>query len=106
MLCLEHSNFFGVDDTYGPVAISLRRERMDEDMPPVTVGPGSTGTLQSKYLYRIIVRTCQVGEQYVPVQLCYAMYCTYVCVHAFVDRYVYINLLTCSQPLCMHMCTM
>ena len=61
VILLEHSNFFGVDDIYGPVAISLRRERMDEDTSPVTIAAGSTGTLQSKYLYRIIVRTCQVG---------------------------------------------
>ena len=59
--CLEHSNFFGVDETFGPIAISLRRERMDDDTPPVTMAAGSTGTLQSKYLYRIIVRTCQVS---------------------------------------------
>ena len=56
VLCLEHSNFFGVHDTFGPIAISLRRERMDDDIPPVTMAAGSTGTLQSKYLYRIIVR--------------------------------------------------
>ena len=56
VLCLEHSNFFGVDDTFGPIAISLRRERMDDDIPPVTMAAGSTETLQSKYLYRIIVR--------------------------------------------------
>ena len=61
LLCLEHSNFFGVDDSYGPVAISLRRERLDDDVSPVSIGAGSTGTLSSKYLYRIIVRTCQVG---------------------------------------------
>ena len=58
MVCVEHTNFFGIDDTYGPIAISLRRERMDED---TSSGTGTAGTLQSKHLYRIIVRTCQVS---------------------------------------------
>ena len=77
VILLEHSNFFGVDDIYGPVAISLRRERMDEDTSPVTIAAGSTGTLQSKYLYRIIVRTCQVG-------MC--VLCMYI--HVYVHMYV------------------
>ena len=61
IILLEHSNFFGIDDIYGPIDISLRWERMDEDTSPVTVAVGSTGAMQSKYLYRIIVCTCQVG---------------------------------------------
>ena len=75
VILLEHSNFFGVDDIYGPAAISLRRERMDEDTSPVTIAAGSTGTLQSKYLYRIIVRTCQVG-------MCVLCMYVYTCVCA------------------------
>ena len=50
-MCLEHSNFFGVDETFGPIAISLRRERMEDGTPPVTTTAGSTRKLQSKYLY-------------------------------------------------------
>lgn len=44
----EHQNFFGLDETLGPVAVSLRREEKE--------GSGG-GTLHS---YRVIVRTTQV----------------------------------------------
>jgi len=46
----EHHNFFGVDDNLGPVAVSLRREKIRDS------GSGS-GWL---YQYRIIVRTSEV----------------------------------------------
>ena len=54
---------------------------MDDDASPVTIGAGSTGTLQSKHLYRVIVRTCQVSV------------CVYVCMcvrthtHTHTDRH-------------------
>lgn len=44
----EHQNFFGLDETLGPVAVSLRREEKE--------GSGG-GTLHS---YRVIVRTTQL----------------------------------------------
>ena len=53
-LFTEHSNFIGVDEVYGPVAISLRRDKVEEDLPPTVGGP------TIKHFYRIIVRTCQV----------------------------------------------
>jgi len=51
---IEHTNFIGIDEVYGPVAISLRRDKMEEDLPPTVGGP------TSKHFYRIIIRTCQV----------------------------------------------
>ncbi|XP_043538598.1 signal-induced proliferation-associated 1-like protein 2 isoform X1 [Chiloscyllium plagiosum] len=45
----EHQNFFGTDETLGPVAVSLRREDKDKDA-------GSS----SQYYYRIIVRTTEL----------------------------------------------
>ena len=49
----EHQNFFGVDDNLGPVAVSLRREKIRD-----SGGGGScSGWL---YQYRIIVRTSEV----------------------------------------------
>ncbi|XP_067831706.1 signal-induced proliferation-associated 1-like protein 2 isoform X2 [Heptranchias perlo] len=45
----EHQNFFGSDESLGPVAVSLRREDKDKDA-------GSS----SQYNYRIIVRTTEL----------------------------------------------
>uniref|UniRef100_UPI00398F5333 signal-induced proliferation-associated 1-like protein 2 isoform X2 n=1 Tax=Pristiophorus japonicus TaxID=55135 RepID=UPI00398F5333 len=45
----EHQNFFGIDESLGPVAVSLRREDKDKDA-------GSS----SQYNYRIIVRTTEL----------------------------------------------
>ena len=50
----DHTNFIGVDKVYGPVAISLRHDKMEEDLPPTVGGP------TIKHFYRIIIRTCQV----------------------------------------------
>eukprot|EP00062_Callorhinchus_milii_P027719 gi/632991364/ref/XP_007884592.1/ PREDICTED: signal-induced proliferation-associated 1-like protein 2 [Callorhinchus milii] len=45
----EHQNYFGVDDTFGPLAISLRREDKDKDV-------GNS----CHHSYRVIVRTTEV----------------------------------------------
>ncbi|XP_078388863.1 signal-induced proliferation-associated 1-like protein 2 [Cetorhinus maximus] len=45
----EHQNFFGTEESLGPVAVSLRREDKDKDA-------GSS----SQYNYRIIVRTTEL----------------------------------------------
>ncbi|XP_049337683.1 signal-induced proliferation-associated 1-like protein 2 isoform X3 [Astyanax mexicanus] len=46
----EHQNYFGVDDNLGPVAISVRREKLED-------GKEKEG---SPYNYRVIVRTSQL----------------------------------------------
>ncbi|XP_076817370.1 uncharacterized protein LOC143462939 isoform X2 [Clavelina lepadiformis] len=46
----DHQNFFGIDDKYGPVVISLRREKVEDNS-------GSGGGV---YQYRVIVRTCEL----------------------------------------------
>lgn len=45
----EHSNYFGTDDKLGPVAVSIRREKLDD-----------TKDLKDQYQYRLIVRTSEV----------------------------------------------
>lgn len=45
----EHSNYFGVDEKLGPVAVSLRREKLEDSKD---FGP--------QYLYRIIFRTSEL----------------------------------------------
>ncbi|KAJ3609856.1 hypothetical protein NHX12_021950 [Muraenolepis orangiensis] len=46
----EHQNYFGVDDDLGPVAVSVRREKLDE-------GKEKEGT---QYNYRVTFRTSQL----------------------------------------------
>lgn len=45
----EHSNYFGTDDKLGAVAVSIRREKLDD-----------TKDLKDQYQYRLIVRTSEV----------------------------------------------
>lgn len=45
----EHSNYFGTDDKLGPVAVSIRREKLDD-----------TKDLKDQYQYRLVVRTSEL----------------------------------------------
>ncbi|XP_019113224.2 signal-induced proliferation-associated 1-like protein 3 isoform X1 [Larimichthys crocea] len=45
----EHSNYFGTDDKMGAVAVSIRREKLDD-----------TKDLKDQYQYRLIVRTSEL----------------------------------------------
>lgn len=45
----EHSNYFGTDEKMGAVAISIRREKLED-----------TKDLKDQYQYRLIVRTSEV----------------------------------------------
>ncbi|KAI7802752.1 signal-induced proliferation-associated 1-like protein 3 isoform X3 [Triplophysa rosa] len=45
----EHWNYFGTDETLGPVALSIRREKLDD-----------TKDLKDQYQYRIIFRTSEM----------------------------------------------
>lgn len=47
---IEHWNYLGVDETLGPVAVSLRREKLDDHKEH---GP--------QYNYRVIFRTSEVS---------------------------------------------
>ncbi|XP_041850512.1 signal-induced proliferation-associated 1-like protein 3 [Melanotaenia boesemani] len=44
----EHSNYFGTDDKLGPVAVSIRREKVEDK------------DLKDQYQYRLIVRTSEL----------------------------------------------
>ena len=46
----EHWNYFGMDEALGPVAVSLRREKLEEEKD-----------LAQQYNYRLIFRTSEVG---------------------------------------------
>ncbi|XP_061682880.1 signal-induced proliferation-associated 1-like protein 3 isoform X2 [Syngnathoides biaculeatus] len=45
----EHANYFGTDEKLGPVAVSIRREKLDD-----------TKDLKDQYQYRLIVRTSEL----------------------------------------------
>lgn len=51
-----HQNWFGIDDRLGPVAVSLRKDRLDV---PNSTRPSPGGAPQT--LYRIIVRTSELA---------------------------------------------
>lgn len=50
----EHWNYLGVDETLGPVAVSLRREKLDDHKDH---GP--------QFNYRVIFRTSEVSAHYI-----------------------------------------
>lgn len=51
-LLAEHSNYFGVDEKLGPVAVSIKREKLEDHKEH---GP--------QYQYRIIFRTSEVRRR-------------------------------------------
>lgn len=54
----DHQNFFGNDDNLGPLAISIRREKVDAEERTNHLGKPDYGF----YQYRIICRTSEVGS--------------------------------------------
>ena len=62
----EHQNFFGIDENVGPVAISLRRERIPDEISDFY----DVNLTAPKYQHRVIMRTSQV--------ICYTI-CWHVC---------------------------
>ena len=50
----EHQNFFGVDDSLGPVAVSIKREKIIDDKD------GNSKSDSNYFQYRIIIRTQEV----------------------------------------------
>lgn len=44
----DHQNYFGIDENFGPVSLSLRREKLEERSD------------ETQYNYRMILRTGQV----------------------------------------------
>lgn len=62
MLCyLDHQNWFGIDETLGPVAISVKREKVDinssSDSSSTCSNPNGIAQLSR---YRLVIRTSEV----------------------------------------------
>ena len=53
----EHQNYLGLDEKFGALAVSLRREKIDETCAMMKGVPDS----QPHFQYRIIVRSSEVG---------------------------------------------
>ena len=57
----EHINLFGLDERFGPIAISIKREQLPKMAVLGHAGKESDKKgPPSKYQYRIILRTCEV----------------------------------------------
>ena len=54
----DHQNYFGLDDNLGPVAVSIKREKLDEREN--YLGKSETGLFQ----FRLILRTREVSIQH------------------------------------------
>lgn len=52
---IDHQNFFGIDENFGPVAISIRREKLEDRENKL--GKAEYG----QYQHRIIFRTSAVS---------------------------------------------
>lgn len=58
----EHQNWFGIDDQLGPVAVSIRREKIDENGPVISSNSAKdTCSPTSQYQYRLIIRTSELA---------------------------------------------
>lgn len=56
ILFAEHHNFFGVDENYGPIAVSMVRE---------TAERVEDGVIQPLSIYRMIIRISDVRRSYI-----------------------------------------
>lgn len=56
-LVVEHLNYLGMDERFGPVALSLKREKLDESTSLLNTGEAEGNT----YQYRIIARSSEVS---------------------------------------------
>lgn len=59
LLFLEHLNYLGMDERFGPVALSLKREKLDENTSLLKGGEAEG----NQYQYRIIARTSEVCKE-------------------------------------------
>ena len=62
---IDHVNLFGIDDKYGPVAISIIREVLTKSAVLGRDNEGNDKNNSKKHQYKIIVRTCDVSNLFV-----------------------------------------
>ncbi|KAG1713971.1 Signal-induced proliferation-associated 1-like protein 1 [Nymphon striatum] len=54
----EHQNWFGISDNLGPVAVSIKREKLSDDASSST---NSKSKSTAVYMYRVIIRTSELA---------------------------------------------
>jgi hypothetical protein len=57
----DHQNWFGMDENLGPVAVSIRRERIERQNDPNSTNSSSAPPSHT-YQYRLLIRTSEVGH--------------------------------------------
>ena len=53
----DHQNWFGIDENLGPVALSIRRERVPASPEMLSSGAQAQTSHSDHWMYRLIVRT-------------------------------------------------
>ena len=53
----DHQNWFGIDENLGPVAVSIRRERVPTSPELVTGSAHAQSSHSDHWMYRLVVRT-------------------------------------------------
>ena len=59
----EHQNWFGMDETLGPVAASIKREVVERP-GKLSSDSGGGAAPQPVYQYRVLIRTSEVRAQF------------------------------------------
>jgi hypothetical protein len=57
----DHQNWFGMDENLGPVAVSIRRERIERQNDPDAANSSSAPPSHA-YHYRLLIRTSEVSH--------------------------------------------
>lgn len=62
-MVVDHQNWFGLDDTMGPAAISIKREKVDAVLSQFENNCNfSSGSVTQLCRYRLIVRSTEVSN--------------------------------------------
>lgn len=62
---IDHVNLFGIDEKYGPVAISIIREVLTKSAVLGRDNEGNEKNNSKKHQYKVIVRTCDVSNLFI-----------------------------------------
>ena len=67
LIYIDHQNYLGIDEKFGPIAVSIKREKLDDHTSLLrNEADSSHGT---RYQYRVIVRTSEVSWKMLIIEL-------------------------------------
>ena len=84
----EHQNWFGMDENLGPVAVSIRREKVERQNDNSSASSCAAPPLQT-FQYRLLIRTSEVCI------VCQKLTYLFLCLLSF--RHLVINLLCATN---------